>query len=44
MSNNKTKMKLADRIRKHAEAHPNDKRPQEIVAQLDAIRAELLKE
>lgn len=39
-----TKTKLADRIRKHAEAHPNDKRPQEIVAKLDAIRAELLKE
>ena len=45
MSENKgTKTKLADRIRKHAEAHPNDKRPQEIVAKLDAIRAELLKE
>jgi len=45
MSENKgTKTKLADRIRKHAEAHPNDKRPQEIVAKLDAIRAELFKE
>ena len=45
MSENKgTKTKLADRIRKHAEAHPNDKGPQEIVAKLDAIRAELLKE
>ena len=45
MSENKgTKMKLADQIRKHAKAHPKDQGAQEIVAQLDAIRAELLKE
>ena len=43
-SESKSNMRLADRIRRHAKAHPNDKGPQEIVAQLDAAKASILKE
>lgn len=44
MSNNNTKMKLADQIRKHAKAHPKDQGAQEIVSRLDAMQASILKE
>ena len=37
-------MKLADRIRKHAEAHPNIKETTRDCSKLDAIRAELKNE